>query len=73
MRRYTELIETKLSYLHSILGTGYATIPAVAKLLHVDPATLRSDPTLPVIYAGSRRRVPIDSLARWLADKEVGK
>lgn len=66
-----DAIKAKVKYLHSILGEGYTTIPAVAaKVLHMDAGTLRADPTLPVIMVGSRRKIPIDRLAEWLVKKE---
>ena len=71
MRRFEDAYHDKLAWLEDKLGTGYTTVPMVAQyILHVDAATLRADPTLPVVFFGSRRRVPIDSLARWLVDKE---
>ena len=69
---YQEVYQRKMAYLKEEIGNGYTTIPVVAKkILHIDEGRLRADPTFPVIFVGKRRRVPIDSLARWLTDKEV--
>ena len=70
MRKFEDAYRDKLDYLRDVLGPDYTSVPKVAGFLHVDVATLRADPSFPVIFAGSRRRVPIDSLARWLTDKE---
>ena len=66
--RLDETYRAKLDYLRDVLGPDYTSVPKVAGFLHIDVATLRADPTFPVIFAGSRRRVPIDSLARWLTE-----
>lgn len=71
MRKFEDEYRDKLEYLQTMLGEGYTTVPVVAqRILHVDPATLRAVPDFPVVYFGSRRRVPLDRLARWLVDKE---
>lgn len=71
MRSFELAYRDKLDYLERTLGTGYTTVPAVAeKILHIDKATLRADPTFPVVFVGSRRKVPIDRLARWLVEKD---
>lgn len=65
------IYQRKLDVLRTDLGPSYTTIPVVAKYLHVKEERLRSDPTFPSVPFGSKRKVPIDSLAQWLTDKEV--
>ena len=62
--------DAKVAYLKEQLGPEYTTVPKVAGFLHIDRARLMADPTFPAVPFGKRHRVPIDSLARWLLDKE---
>ena len=65
-----EKYDRKVEYLAKYLGPELASIPNIAKFIHRDEDTLRSDPTLPVTKIGTYRYVQIDSLAQWLLDLE---
>lgn len=68
----TELLyKQKLDYLKNELGPDCISIPRAARFIGMDEDTLRSDPTFPTFFVGSRRRVSIDSFARWLTEKEA--
>ncbi len=74
MRKYDDAYRDKLAWLEEKLGTGYTTVPVVAQyILHVDAGTLRAIESFPVVFIGSRRKVPIDRLARWLTDLDYQK
>ena len=65
------LYKQKLDYLKNELGPDCISIPAAARFLHMDEDTLRADPSFPCFFIGTRRRVSIDSFARWLAEREA--
>ncbi len=54
----------------------YLTVPEVASLLRVSPATVyrlaQNDPSLPVLKLPGVMRSPRERLLRWLRDREQG-
>ena len=70
MRAFADAYQDKLAYLKAELGPDYATVPQVARFLHIDRGRLAATPGFPAVPFGKRSRVPIDSLARWLVDLE---
>lgn len=68
---YQTLYTQKLAYLKDELGPDCISVPRAARFIGMDEGTLRNDPTFPVFMVNSRRRVAIDSFARWLCDKEL--
>lgn len=71
--RYEEVYRNKLAYLRDELGPDCISIPRAARFIGIDEEALRRDPTFPSFFVNSRRRVAIDSFARWLAEKEIKK
>ena len=61
----------KLDYLKNELGPDCISIPRAARFIGMDEDRLRADPSFPCFMVNGRRRVSIDSFARWLVDKEA--
>lgn len=74
MRQFENSYHDKLKLFRELFpDRACITIPQAARAVGMDADSMRADPTLPVFKVGSRRKVEITSLARWLTDKEYGK
>ena len=66
--------QSKLSLLTTLYpNMACVSIPQAAKAIGVDEDTLRSDPSLKVMIIGTRRKVALDSLAKWMDEREQHK
>lgn len=71
---YQSQVSSKLDLLCREYGSAKCiSIPEAAAFIGVDPDRLRADPNLRTIKTGRFARVALDTLARWMVDREHNK